>query len=316
MHKPQRLRFRGPVPRTPVRDVTDEFRLALLQRPANPDGADALDAAIEDLREAAARGGQILVLPELFRSPYFCQEMTPDGFGLAERVPGPTTERLGRLARELGVVIVASLFEEAAPGLCFNTTAVLDADGRFLGRYRKAHIPDDPLYFEKFYFTPGDSPWQVFATRHARVGVLICWDQWFPEAARLTAMRGAEVLVYPTAIGTIDAEGAEQHALQRDAWITVQRSHAIANGLHVAAVNRVGREGELNFWGSSFACGPQGEILAHAPSDAPETLIVPCSRQRMRDTRQWWPFFRDRRIDHYGDLTRRWLGDAPGEDTP
>ena len=284
----------------------DTFTLGLIQLPANATGADALPAAEEALRDAAARGGEILILPELFRTPYFCRTMTPDNLALAEAVPGPTTERLGRLAAELGVVIIASLFEEAAPGLTFNTTAVLDADGRYLGRYRKAHIPDDPLYYEKFHFAPGDTPFGVFDTRFARVGVLVCWDQWYPEAARLSAMAGAEVLVYPTAIGTIEEEGPEQHRMQRDAWITIQRSHAIANGLHVAAVNRVGREQELDFWGSSFVAGPQGELLAEAPVDAPATLIVPCSRERSRSTRQWWPFFRDRRIDLYGDLTRRW----------
>lgn len=292
--------------------MSDAFRLALIQRPANPDDADALDAAEEDLRQAAAMGGQILVLPELFRSPYFCQAQSPDNFRYAEPVPGPTTARLARLARELGVVIVASLFEEAAPGVCFNTTVVLDADGTFLGRYRKAHIPDDPLYHEKFHFTPGDTPFRSFRTRFAQLGVLICWDQWFPEAARLTAMSGAEVIVYPTAIGTIEEEGPEQHRLQREAWVTVQRGHAIANGCFVAAVNRAGREGALDFWGHSFACGPQGELLA-AADDRPQTLIASCDRTRLRDTRQWWPFFRDRRLDLYTPLRERWIGHGPEE---
>lgn len=296
--------FRPPI--TPVSLMADQFVLGLIQLPANPDDLDYLDLAERELREAAARGAQILVLPEIFRTPYFCQQMTPDNHRYAEAIPGPSTDRLGALAKELGVVIVASLYEEAAPGLYFNTTAVLDADGSYLGSYRKTHIPDDPLYFEKFYFTPGDQGYKVFETKFAKIGVLICWDQWYPEAARLTAMKGAEVLIYPTAIGTIDEEGPEQHQLQLDAWQTVQRGHAIANGVHVCAVNRVGREQELNFWGHSFVAGPQGEFLADASADQAEILIVPCSRQRSRDTRNWWPFFRDRRIETYGDLTRRW----------
>lgn len=293
--------------------MNDHFVLALVQLPANPQDLDYLDLAEAELRKAAAQGGQILVLPEIFRTPYFPQQMTPDHHRYAEAVPGPTTDRLAALAEELEVVIIASLYEEAAPGLYFNTTAVLDADGRYLGAYRKTHIPDDPLYFEKFYFTPGDGGYKVFETRYAKVGVLICWDQWFPEAARLTAMKGAEVLVYPTAIGTIDAEGPEQHALQLDAWQTVQRGHAVANGLYVAAVNRVGREGELGFWGHSFACGPQGEFLADMSAVEPGIAIVRCDRQRMRDTRNWWPFFRDRRIETYDDLSRRWGGRDPSD---
>lgn len=293
--------------------MNDHFVLALVQLPANPQDLDYLDLAEAELRKAAAQGGQILVLPEIFRTPYFPQQMTPDHHRYAEAVPGPTTDRLAALAEELEVVIIASLYEEAAPGLYFNTTAVLDADGRYLGAYRKTHIPDDPLYFEKFYFTPGDGGYKVFETRYAKVGVLICWDQWFPEAARLTAMKGAEVLVYPTAIGTIDEEGPEQHALQLDAWQTVQRGHAVANGLYVAAVNRVGREGELGFWGHSFACGPQGEFLADMSAVEPGIAIVRCDRQRMRDTRNWWPFFRDRRIETYDDLSRRWGGRDPSD---
>lgn len=286
--------------------MNDHFVLGLIQLPANPNDEDYQELAEQEIRQAAAKGGQILVLPEIYRTPYFPQQMTPDHHRYAEAIPGPTTERLAKLAQELEVVIIASLYEEAAPGLYFNTTAVLDADGSYLGSYRKTHIPDDPLYFEKFYFTPGDQGYKVFETRYAKVGVLICWDQWYPEAARLTAMKGAEVLVYPTAIGTIDEEGPEQHEMQRHAWQTIQRSHAIANGIYVAAVNRVGREGELGFWGHTFACGPQGEFLADAGNEQPTTLIVPCDRQRTRDTRNWWPFFRDRRIETYHDLTRRW----------
>lgn len=286
--------------------MNDHFVLGLIQLPANPDDVDYLTLAEDELRKAAAQGAQILVLPEIFRTPYFPQQMTPEHHRYAEAIPGPTTDRLAKLAGELEVVIIASLYEEAAPGLYFNTTAVLDADGSYMGSYRKTHIPDDPLYFEKFYFTPGDGGYKVFETKYAKIGVLICWDQWYPEAARLTAMKGAEVLIYPTAIGTIDEEGPEQHAMQRDAWQTIQRSHAIANGVYVAAVNRVGREGELGFWGHSFACGPQGEFLADAGSEGPANLIVRCDRDRTRDTRNWWPFFRDRRIDTYQDLTRRW----------
>lgn len=286
--------------------MSDTFTLGLIQLPANPDDVDMLEPALEAVRRAAAAGAQIVVLPELFRAPYFCQQMTPDHFRYAEPIPGDGTRRIGEVARELGVVIVASLFEEQAPGLYFNTTAVLDADGTLAGTYRKSHIPDDPLYYEKFYFTPGDTGFRAIDTRFGRIGVLICWDQWYPEAARLMAMDGAEVLIYPTAIGTIDDEGEEQHRLQRDAWVTVQRGHAIANGCYVAAVNRAGREQELSFWGASFCAGPQGELLAEAGDEAGAILIVPCSRQRMTATRQWWPFFRDRRVDLFGDLTRRW----------
>jgi N-carbamoylputrescine amidase len=288
------------------------FRLALVQMKANSADVDALPAAMDLIRQAARDGAQIIVLPELFRAPYFCQQMTPEHFRYAEQVPGPTTDTLGRLAAELQVVIVASLFEEAAAGLYFNTTAVLDADGTCLGIYRKSHIPDDPLYYEKFYFTPGDTGYRVFHTRYAAVGVLICWDQWYPEAARLTAMMGADVLVYPTAIGTIEEEGPEQHRMQRDAWITIQRSHAIANGVFVAAVNRAGTEGELDFWGHSFACGPQGELLAQMGTEQDAIALVDCDRARMRDTRNIWPYFRDRRIDTYAPLTRRYLTGASG----
>lgn len=298
--------------------MSTTFTLGLVQLPANPNDDDLLELAVQRVHDAAARGANIVVLPELFRSPYFCQQMTPEHFSYAEQIPGPTTERLGALAAELQVVIIASLFEEAAPGLYFNTCSVLDADGSFLGIYRKSHIPDDPLYYEKFYFTPGDTGYRVFDTLHGRVGVLICWDQWYPEAARLTAMQGAEVIVYPTAIGTIEEEGPEQHRMQRDAWMTIQRSHAIANGVYVAAINRVGKEDELHFWGSSFAAGPQGEVLAEASQDSEEILIVTCERARMRETRNIWPYFRDRRIDTYAPLTRRWIGNptrgTQGED--
>ncbi len=293
---------------------SETFTLALHQLAANPTGADYLDRAIASVRDASARGANICVLPELFRSPYFCQEMEPRHFDLAEAIPGPTTEKLGALAAELGVVIVASLFERAMPGLYYNTTAVLDADGAYLGKYRKAHIPDDPLYCEKFYFAPGDSDFPIFTTRFAKLGVLICWDQWYPEAARLCALRGAEVLVYPTAIGRIESEPADEQARQLDAWQTIQRGHAIANGLYVAAVNRVGVEAGIDFWGHTFCAGPQGEVLAQADDKAETTLLVTVERSRIADVRNMWPFFRDRRVDAFSGLTARQLTtpDKPG----
>lgn len=291
------------------------FTLGLMQLPANASDTDHFDLAVEAIRTAAAAGAQICILPELFRSPYFCQTMDPRHFDRAEAVPGPTTLRLATLAAELQVVIVASLFEIAAPGLYYNTAAVLDADGTYLGKYRKTHIPNDPQYEEKFYFTPGDNDFKVFQTKFARVGVLICWDQWFAEAARLTAMNGAEVLVYPTAIGTIDGEPADEQARQVDAWQTVQRGHAIANGVYLAAINRVGREpgpnGGIDFWGRSFCAGPQGEMLAEASQQQAQTLLVECSAQRIRDVRNMWPFFRDRRVDLYQGLQARFLNESP-----
>lgn len=292
---------------------TTAFTLALLQLPANGDDRDQLPEAIAAIRQAAQQprtGGLVCVLPELFRAPYFCQTMDPEQFDRAEAIPGPATTTLGALAAELGVVIVASLFEKIADGLYANTTAVIDVDGRLAGTYRKSHIPCDPQYEEKFYFAPGDSGFGVIDTAVARLGVLICWDQWYPEAARLTAMHGAEVLIYPTAIGAIDSEGPDEHARQLEAWQTVQRGHAIANGVFVAAVNRSGREpgpgGGIDFWGHSFCVGPQGEWLARAGAE-PTALQVVCDRQRMEQVRRWWPFFRDRRIDLYGGLTQRWL---------
>ena len=295
-----------------------QFSVALLQLPANANGSDRLQDAVTALRAAAAaprEGGLICVLPELFRAPYFCQTMDADQFDLAEPIPGPATGVLGALAAELQIVIVASLFERIAPGLCANTTAVLDSDGTLAGTYRKSHIPCDSQYEEKFYFTPGDTGFRVIPTQVARLGILICWDQWFPEAARLTAMQGADILLYPTAIGAIDGEGAEEHARQLDAWQTIQRGHAIANGVFVAAVNRCGREpgpnGGIEFWGHSFCVGPQGEWLVRADHH-PQTIVAVCDRSRVEHVRRWWPFFRDRRIDLYGGLTERWLA-APKE---
>ena len=272
--------------------------------------AETLDHTVAAIRDAAARGAQIVCTQELFQSPYFCQSEDHDFFRLAEPVPGPTTQRLGALAKDLGIVLVASLFEKRAEGLYHNTAAILDADGSYLGKYRKMHIPDDPQYYEKFYFTPGDLGFRVWDTRFARIGVLICWDQWYPEAARLTALSGAEILFYPTAIGWLPPEKAEYGERQASAWETIQRSHAIANGCFVAAVNRVGFEpgpaGGLEFWGGSFVADPNGRLLAKAGVNE-ETLVVPCDLGQVDVARTHWPFLRDRRIDAYAGITSRYL---------
>jgi N-carbamoylputrescine amidase len=248
-------------------------------------------------------------LPELFRSQYFCQTEDHAQFDLAEPIPGPSTEALTRVAREANVVIIASLFERRAAGLYHNTAAVIDAGGALLGMYRKMHIPDDPLYYEKFYFTPGDLGFRAFDTRVGRIGTLVCWDQWYPEGARLATLAGADLLTYPTAIGWHPAEKAEHGAAQADAWRTIQRSHAIANGVYVAAVNRVGHEGPasggIEFWGGTFVCDPFGVVLAEASRTEEETLIVTCDRRRQEEVRRNWPFLRDRRIDAYGSITKR-----------
>ena len=266
------------------------------------------ESALDGIRSAAAQGAQIVCLQELFRSRYFCQTEDHSHFQLAEPVPGPTTERLGHLARELEVVIVASLFERRAEGLYHNTAAILDADGTCLGRYRKMHIPDDPQFYEKFYFTPGDLGFPTWNTRYGRIGVLICWDQWYPEAARLTAMGGAQLLFYPTAIGWLPAEKAQYGASQYSAWETMQRSHAVANGVFVVAANRVGHEpsdaGGIEFWGGSFVADPYGNVLAKAGRE-PDVLVVPCDLAAVDQARTHWPFLRDRRIDAYQDLGRR-----------
>ena len=263
------------------------------------------------IREAAARGAQIVCLQELFRSQYFCREENAGLFDLAEAIPGPSTASLGRLAAELGVVIVGSLFERRMAGVYHNTAAIIDADGALLGIYRKMHIPDDPLYLEKFYFTPGDLGFRSFDTRFGRIAALVCWDQWYPEAARIAALSGAQVLFYPTAIGWHPAEKEEFGAAQYDAWRTIQRAHAIANGIYVAAVNRVGFEGPLDhgleFWGGSFVADPFGQVVAEAPHDCEEILIAECDPRRIEDVRRNWPFLRDRRIDAYGPLTQRAL---------
>jgi N-carbamoylputrescine amidase len=262
--------------------------------------------ALDGVRQAAARGAQIVCLQELFRSQYFCQVEDHRFFDLAEPIPGPSTERLAALAKELGVVIVASLFEKRAEGLYHNTAAIIDADGSYLGKYRKMHIPDDPQYYEKFYFTPGDLGFRSWDTRFARIGVLVCWDQWYPEAARLTAMSGAQILFYPTAIGWLPSEKAEHGAQQQSAWETIQRSHAIANGVFVAAPNRVGREGALQFWGGSFVSDPNGNLLAKGQHEGEEIVMAQCDLGLIDVVRTHWPFLRDRRIDAYGDLTKRY----------
>jgi N-carbamoylputrescine amidase len=293
---------------SPARIVT----LGLPQMRSGTDPNASLAHAIERIRAAAAKGAQIVCTQELFRGPYFCQTEDHGFFRLAEAVPGPSTERLAALAKELGVVIIASLFEKRAEGLYHNTAAIIDADGRYLGKYRKMHIPDDPQYHEKFYFTPGDLGFKSWRTRYAKIGVLICWDQWYPEAARLTAMTGAEILFYPTAIGWLPAEKAEYGERQQSAWETIQRSHAIANGCFVAAVNRVGHEpgpdGGLEFWGGSFVADPNGLLLAKAGQDE-ELLVVPCDLGQVDVARTHWPFLRDRRIDAYAGMTERFLDD-------
>ncbi len=289
----------------------EKFSVGLLQTACALDTIANLDHTCEKIREAARQGAQIICTEELFRSQYFCREEDARLFDLAETIPGPSTERLQPLAAELGVVIVASLFEKRATGLYHNTAVVIDADGALLGRYRKMHIPDDPLFFEKFYFTPGDLGFRAFDTKFGRIATLVCWDQWYPEAARLAAMSGANVLFYPTAIGWHPAEKAQYGEAQHDAWRTIQRSHAIANGIYVAAVNRVGFEGPpdrgLEFWGASFVSDPFGRVLAEASHDKEETLVVECDTAVMEDVRRNWPFLRDRRIDAYGPILNRFL---------
>jgi N-carbamoylputrescine amidase len=285
--------------------------IALLQHRAGPDPDQSLQATVARVREAARRGAKIVCTQELFRSPYFCQTEEHGRFELAEPIPGPSTQAFAEVAEDEGVVVIASLFERRAPGLYHNTAVVLDADGTLLGLYRKMHIPDDPLYYEKFYFTPGDLGFRTFETRYARVGVLICWDQWYPEGARLTALAGAEVLFYPTAIGWHPSEKAAYGAAQHAAWETIQRSHAIANGVFVAAPNRIGHEGDpaggIEFWGQSFVCDPGGTIIARGSADQEEIVLADCDLNRIDTQRTHWPFLRDRRVDAYGDITRRFL---------
>ena len=287
------------------------FRVALVQMQCSTDSEDNLRRACAMLRKAGTQGAQVACLPELFRTQYFCQTEESARFDLAEPVPGPTTEALAVVAREAEMVIVGSVFERRAPGIYHNTAVVLDADGTFRGRYRKMHIPDDPLYYEKYYFTPGDLGFKTFPTRFANVGTLVCWDQWYPEAARLTALKGAEILFYPTAIGWHPSEKAEFGTAQSSAWETMQRAHAIANGVYVAAVNRIGHEGPasggLEFWGSSFLADPFGRIIAKAGATKEEIVMAECDPRLLEETRRNWPFLRDRRIDAYGPITQRYL---------
>jgi N-carbamoylputrescine amidase len=265
-----------------------------------------LKKAIVGIGDAAKRGAQIVCLQELFRSPYFCQTEDIELFKLAESIPGPSTDALSKVARQRNVVIVASLFEKRAAGIYHNTAVIIDASGKITGKYRKMHIPDDPLYYEKFYFTPGDLGFQTHDTAYGKIGALVCWDQWFPEAARLTALSGAQFIFYPTAIGWLPGEKAEMNEAQHSAWETIQRAHAIANGVYVVVVNRVGREGKLNFWGQSFVADPFGRLIAKASADKEEVLVVECDLDRIEETRQNWPFLRDRRIDAYQGLQFRY----------
>lgn len=281
-------------------------RLALLQSATFPSKEQSLAHHKELIRSAAASGAQIVVTQELFLTPYFCTVEDTGLFDLADRLPGPITEELSALARELGIVLIASLFEHRGPGLYHNTAAIIDADGTLLGLYRKNHIPQDPGFEEKFYFTPGDSGYPVWETSFGKIGVLICWDQWYPEAARLMALAGAQVLIYPTAIGWLPSEKEELGAAQHCAWETVQRGHAVANGCFVAAVNRSGSHGGTEFWGQSFVANPYGEIVAKASIEHEETLLYDLDFRAVEDFRRIWPFFRDRRIDTYQDITKRW----------
>ena len=287
-----------------------KVKVGLIQMRCGSSPAENLARAAGKVKEAAKRGARIICLQELFTSQYFCQVEDHKYFQLAEKVPGPTTHALGELSRQLGVVIVASLFEKRGPGVYHNTAAIIDADGKYLGKYRKMHIPDDPLYYEKFYFTPGDLGFRAWDTAYGRIGVCVCWDQWYPEAARLTALHGAQILFYPTAIGWHPSEKKKLGKQQHDAWETIQRSHAIANGCFVAVPNRVGIEkpdggAGIQFWGQSFVCAPSGKVLARAGAEREEILVVEIDLAEMEAQRTHWPFFRDRRIDAYAEIGRR-----------
>ena len=299
---------------------TPPFTVGLVQMACGEAVSANIDKAVRLIREAAGRGAQIVCLQELFSCRYFCQREDTSHFDLAEPVPGPVTARCAALAGELGVVLVVPVFERRAAGVYHNAVVVIDADGALLGRYRKTHVPDDPLYYEKFYFTPGDLGYPVFRTRFARIGPLICWDQWFPEAARLSALGGADLIVYPSAIGWHPAERAAEGAAQHDAWRTIQRGHAIANGVFVAAVNRVGHEGQpgagLQFWGQSFVCDPGGRILAAGSIDRDEVVLAVCDGRAIERQRRGWPFLRDRRVDSYAGLTARLLDPPPDGGPP
>jgi N-carbamoylputrescine amidase len=281
--------------------------IGLVQMRCTPRLQENLKKGLALVEKAARRGAQIVCLPELFRSLYFCQTEDHRQFALAEPIPGPTTAALSRTARKHRITIIGSIFEKRSAGVYHNTAVIIDVNGKITGKYRKMHIPDDPLYYEKFYFTPGDLGFQSFATKRAHIGTLICWDQWYPEAARLTALKGAQILFYPTAIGWHANEKKNFGQKQYDAWVTIQRSHAIANGVFVAVPNRTGVEGTVQFWGGSFICDPFGEIIAQASHDEQEVLLAKCDLRQVEKTRQHWPFLRDRRIDAYGGITQRLL---------
>jgi N-carbamoylputrescine amidase len=295
--------------------MTQSIKIGLVQQACGSADKDVnLKASIQGVKEAAARGAKLVLLPELHLGPYFCQTEDCSRFDLAEPIPGPTTEILGVLAKELGIVIVGSLFERRAPGLYHNTAVVLEKNGTLAGKYRKMHIPDDPGYYEKFYFTPGDIGFKPIATSLGKLGVLVCWDQWYPEAARLMTLAGADLLLYPTAIGWNPDDDADEQQRQLQAWITIQRAHAVANGLPVISCNRIGHEPDpsgqskgILFWGNSFAAGPQGEILCQADEKEERVIVVEINRRRSEDVRRIWPYLRDRRIEEYAGLTKRYL---------
>ncbi|MDD7691172.1 MAG: carbon-nitrogen hydrolase [Prevotella sp.] len=290
------------------------MKIGLIQQHNTSDREDNISRLENSIRQLKEQGAQIVVMQELHNSLYFCQVENVNNFDLAEPIPGPSTERFGKLAKELGIVIVTSLFEKRAPGLYHNTAVVIENDGTIAGKYRKMHIPDDPAYYEKFYFTPGDIGFEPIKTSVGTLGVLVCWDQWYPEAARLMALKGADMLIYPTAIGYESSDTPEEQERQREAWTTVQRGHAVANGIPVIAVNRTGHEPDpsgqtkgISFWGSSFVAGPQGEMIFRAPKDEDVSVVLDIDIAHSEQVRRWWPFLRDRRIDRYGEITKRFI---------
>lgn len=290
------------------------MKIGLIQQHNTSDREDNISRLENSIRQLKEQGAQLVVMQELHNSLYFCQVENVNNFDLAEPIPGPSTERFGKLAKELGIVIVTSLFEKRAPGLYHNTAVVIEKDGTIAGKYRKMHIPDDPAYYEKFYFTPGDIGFEPIKTSVGTLGVLVCWDQWYPEAARLMALKGAEMLIYPTAIGYESSDTPEEQERQREAWTTVQRGHAVANGIPVIAVNRTGHEPDpsgqtkgISFWGSSFVAGPQGEMIFRAPKDEDASVVLDIDIAHSEQVRRWWPFLRDRRIDRYGEITKRFI---------
>ncbi len=290
------------------------MKIGLIQQHNTSDREDNISRLENSIRQLKEQGAQIVVMQELHNSLYFCQVENVNNFDLAEPIPGPSTERFGKLAKELGIVIVTSLFEKRAPGLYHNTAVVIENDGTIAGKYRKMHIPDDPCYYEKFYFTPGDLGFKPIETSVGTLGVLVCWDQWYPEAARCMALNGAQLLIYPTAIGYESSDTPEEQERQREAWTTVQRGHAVANGIPVIAVNRTGHESDpsgqtkgISFWGSSFVAGPQGEMIFRAPKDEDASVVLDIDIAHSEQVRRWWPFLRDRRIDRYGEITKRFI---------